>query len=477
MTESPLIVWFRRDLRLGDHPMLAQALAEGRPVVPVFILDAQTESLGAAALWRLGLAVEALGTALAALGARLILRRGEALAVLQGLVAETGAAGVMWQRLYDPQAMARDVAVKAGLRAGGVRAESHAGHLLFEPMDVATGQGGFYKVYTPFWNAVRHRPVAAALAAPKVWPCPAVWPASDDLGDWRMAARMARGAAVVRPYQRVGEAAALARLEEFIAGPVRHYRQARDFPGEVGATSGLSENLAWGEIGPRRIWHAGFRAMQEGAAGAEHFLKELVWREFAYHLMYHSPHILTDSWREGWEKFPWRGDNADAERWRRGMTGEPFVDAAMREMYVTGRMHNRARMIVGSYLTKHLLTDWRVGRDWFAECLTDWDVAANGMGWQWVAGSGPDAAPYFRVFNPETQAEKFDADTSYRRRFIAGYMGARGPEALAYFAAVPRAWGLRAGDAYPAQPVVGLAEGRARALAALAASKDVNVVA
>ena len=255
---------------------------------------------------------------------------------------------------------------------------------------------------------------------------------------------------------------------------MQHYREARDFPGVAQATSGLSENLAWGEIGPRRIWHAGYRAMQEGRLGAEHFLKELVWREFAYHLMYHAPHMLRESWREGWQNFPWRADNPDAERWRRGTTGEPFVDAAMREMYVTGRMHNRARMIVGSYLTKHLLTDWRVGRDWFAECLTDWDPAANAMGWQWVAGSGPDAAPYFRVFNPATQAEKFDADNAYRKRFIAGYLGARGPEALAYFDAVPRAWGMAAGDPYPRQPVVDLAAGRARALAALSASKNMG---
>ena len=476
MRPSPVIFWFRRDLRLGDHPGLMQALAMARAgggaVLPVFILDAQTGALGAAALWRLGLGLEALAARLAALGAKLILRRGEALPVLQALVAETGARAVGWQRLYDPAAMARDAGVKAALRAAGVQADSHPGHLMFEPMDVATGQGGYYKVYTPFWNAVRLRPVAQALPAPEGWPAPEVWPASDALADWHLAAGMGRGAAVVRPYQRVGEVAALARLDQFIAGPVQHYREARDFPGVAQATSGLSENLAWGEIGPRRIWHAGYRAMQEGRLGAEHFLKELVWREFAYHLMYHAPHMLRESWREGWQNFPWRADNPDAERWRRGTTGEPFVDAAMREMYVTGRMHNRARMIVGSYLTKHLLTDWRVGRDWFAECLTDWDPAANAMGWQWVAGSGPDAAPYFRVFNPATQAEKFDADNAYRKRFIAGYLGARGPEALAYFAAVPRAWGMAAGDPYPRQPVVELAAGRARALAALSASKN-----
>ncbi len=281
---------------------------------------------------------------------------------------------------------------------------------------------------------------------------------------------MRRGAGVVGPWQRVGEAAALARLEAFAAAPMAAYSAERDIPGQADATSGLSENLAWGEISPRSLWATGFRAMQEGNPGAETFLKEVVWREFAYHLMHHTPHILTRSWREGWEDFPWRGDNPDAERWRRGQTGEPFVDAAMREMYVTGRMHNRARMIVASYLTKHLLTDWRVGQAWFADCLTDWDPASNAMGWQWVAGCGPDASPYFRIFNPAGQAEKFDGDQIYRRRWVAELSRNPGPEALSYFEAVPKSWELKPGAAYPL-PLVDLAEGRARALAAYAQGK------
>ena len=465
MTDKPLILWFRRDLRLSDHPMIAQAVATGRPLVPVFILDPETEATGAAAKWRLGLGVAAFATALRGVHSRLILRRGPALAALQALIAETGASGVMWQRLYDPAAVARDTAVKAALRADGVAADSFDGHLLFEPWTVQTGQGGYYKVYTPFWRAVAGRDVAAAAPAPKEMRAPDVWPASDYLEDWQMGAAMNRGAAVLAPHQRVGEAAALARLHQFLAGAVGGYKDARDIPGLIGATSGLSENLTYGEIGPRSIWHAGQRARLEGAAGAEHFLKELVWREFAYHLMHHSPHILTRSWRDGWEAFPWRGDNPDAEAWRRGMTGEPFVDAAMREMFVTGRMHNRARMIVGSYLTKHLMTHWRVGLDWFAECLTDWDVASNALGWQWVAGCGPDAAPYFRVFNPSGQAEKFDADQTYRRRFLAEMTQNPGPQALAFYQAVPRNWHLDAKRPYP-KPVIDLAAGRLRALAA-----------
>jgi deoxyribodipyrimidine photo-lyase len=462
----PLIWWVRRDLRLRDNPLLAQAVASGRELIPVFILDLETERLGAAPKWRLGLGVEALTQALTGVGSRLILRRGPALEVLRALIAETGARAVHWGRLYDPDAKARDTGVKAALRAEGVEAVSHAGHLLFEPWTVQTGQGGFYKVYSPFWRAVKDTDVAEPMPAPKAMRGPQVWPASDALEDWQLGRAMNRGADVVAGHAHVGEAAAQNRLTAFLGGPVEGYKARRDFPAEA-ATSGLSENLTYGEIGPRDVWQGGMRALHEGRAGAEHFLKELVWREFAYQLLHHTPHIATRNWRPEWDNFAWRGDSDDAERWRRGMTGEPFVDAAMREMYVTGTMHNRARMIAASYLTKHLLTDWRVGLRWFEDCLIDWDPASNAMGWQWAAGSGPDAALYFRVFNPETQAEKFDEGAAYRHRFIAELARAPGRDALAYFDAVPRAWGLDAQARYPGR-MVDLAEGRKRALAAYA---------
>jgi len=466
---APLILWFRRDLRLDDHPMLAAAAASGRPLIPLFILDPETKGQGAAALWRLGLAVASFAGTLERIGSRLILRRGPAPEVLDALIAETGAGAVHWTRAYDPPSRARDTAVKAALRARGVQAQSHPGPLLHEPWTVETGEGGHFRVYTPFWRAVRDRAVPLPAEAPPHLAAPAAWPGSDRLEDWRLDAAMNRGAAVVAPHQAVGEAAARARLDRFLAGPIEPYRTARDFPGGEN-TSRLSENLTCGEIGPRRIWHAGWHAIEQGRAGAEHFLKELVWREFAWHLIHHTPHITHANWRDDWDSFPWRGDNPDAERWRRGMTGEPFVDAAMREMYVTGTMHNRARMITASYLTKHLMTHWKVGLDWFAECLTDWDPASNAMGWQWVAGSGPDAAPYFRIFNPATQAEKFDPEQVYIHRFVAELCRQPGPEALAYFDAVPRSWGLKASGQY-LEPVVALAAGRDRALAAYSARK------
>jgi deoxyribodipyrimidine photo-lyase len=467
MTEqTPTLLWLRRDLRMSDHPALLAACAGGGPVIPVFIRDDSVDDLGAAPKWRLGLSVEDLARRLEDKGSRLILRSGRALDVLRALAQETGARAVHWSRLYDPDAIARDSEIKTALKADGIAAESHAGHVLFEPWTVETKDGGFYKVYSPMWRAVCGRDVPAPEAAPSRIPAPDSWPESEALDDWALGRAMRRGAEVVLPHQRVGEEAAQGRLGWFVGHAIGAYKDARNLPAED-ATSGLSENLTYGEISPRQCWHAGQRALAEGAKGAEHWLKELVWREFAYHLMYHTPQILTRNWREGWDAFPWNEDESRDEvvAWKQGRTGEPFVDAAMREIYVTGRMHNRARMIVASYLTKHLMTHWKIGLRWFEDCLTDWDPASNAMGWQWTAGCGPDAAPYFRIFNPETQAEKFDPDGAYRRRWIAE--GQRNPPdtALSFFAAMPESWGLSPKDAYPAR-IVDLKAGRDRALAA-----------
>lgn len=470
MTDTrPILLWFRRDLRLADQPALDAAARSGRPVIGIFIRDESIEGLGAAAKFRIGLSVAALGKALADHGSRLVLRSGPAQAVLEALIEETGAGAVFWSRLYDPFAIARDEAVKVALAARGVSAQSFPGHVLFEPWMVATGQGGPYRVYSPFLRAVHERDPGAPLPRPGRLPAPDAWPRSERLADWRLGDAMNRGAEVVAAHIRPGETAAADRLAAFIETKADAYKASRDFPG-TDATSGLSENLAYGEISPRQIWAAGLRAKEAGSAGAEQFLKELVWREFAYHLMFHSPGILTRNWRAEWDAFPWRTDEDAPEvmAWKQGRTGEPFVDAAMREMHVTGRMHNRARMIAASYLTKHLMTHWKIGLDWFAEHLTDWDVAANALGWQWVAGSGPDAAPYFRVFNPATQSAKFDKDGAYRRAWIAEGQTNPPDTARAYFGAVPRAWGLSPSMAYPA-PVVDLATGRARALAAYGA--------
>jgi deoxyribodipyrimidine photo-lyase len=470
---SPILLWFRRDLRLGDHAALTAACASGRAVIPVFIHDDLSEALGAAPKWRLGLGLAALGAQLQDKASRLILRRTpKALEALQDLIRETGAGAVYWSRLYDPQAVARDSDIKSALKDQGIEARSFGGHLLFEPWNVATQTGGYYKVYSPFWKTVKSRDVAAPRPAPDDLCPPRDWPQSDVLADWQMGRAMHRGAAVVRPFVQLGEAAAQHRLGHFIDDIVQGYRESRDVPAADG-TSLLAENLSLGEISPHHCWHAGLRALQEGKQGAETFLKELVWREFAYHLMHHTPHILDRNWRQEWHGFPWQSaaDAPEVLAWKQGRTGIRFVDAAMRELYVTGRMHNRARMIVASYLTKHLMTDWRIGMQWFADCLIDWDPASNAMGWQWTAGCGPDAAPYFRVFNPDTQARKFDPKGIYLNRWIAE--GAADPhaDALAFFEACPRRWALDAAARYP-MPVVALDQGRNRALAADKGYKD-----
>lgn len=463
---APVIWWVRKDLRLADNAALTEAIQQGGSVIPVFILDEVFSTYGACPLWRFGLGVAHFAERVEELGSRLILRQGNAADVLMSLVRETGAQSVRWSRAYDPDQVARDKAVKSALSDMNVDAQSVPGHLLFEPWSVQTKDGGFYKVYTPFWRAVQDRDVGEVPSAPDSIPAPETWPQSDRLDDWSLEASMRRGASVVRQHLTIGEEAAAKRLRTFATDAIADYDEARDFPGQEG-TSRLSENLAWGEISPRTCWYAGRRALEDGKAGAETFLKELVWREFAYHLVWHTPHITERSWRDGWETFPWREDETlgDAQAWKRGMTGEPFVDAAMREMYVTGHMHNRSRMIVASYLTKHLMMHWRIGQKWFEECLVDWDPASNAMGWQWAAGSGPDAAPYFRVFNPETQLQKFDKDGEYQRRWLAEGASQPTDTALSYFDAVPRSWGLSHEDPYPKR-IVDLSDGRKRALEA-----------
>jgi deoxyribodipyrimidine photo-lyase len=469
-TESPIIMLFRRDLRLSDHPALSAAVKTGRPVIPVYILDDLTEALGAAPKWRLGLGLDVFAQVLESVGSRLILRRGDALAVLQNLISETGAKTVYWSRAYDPDAIARDTRIKSALTGQGVAATSFEGHLLFEPWTVATKAGQPFRVFTPMWRAVRGRDVAAPEAAPLMVPAPANWPISEDLEDWKLGAAMNCGADVVATHVRPGESAAFEALHGFL-DRISDYSVDRDRLDKDG-TSDLSEYLSLGEIGPRSVWHAVQRAAITGAQGTEAYLRQLVWREFAYHLMFHTPHLLTENWKAEWNAFPWNTDasHPDVVAWQQGRTGIPVVDAGLRQMYVTGRMHNRARMIVASYLTKHLMTHWKIGMDWFADCLIDWDPAANAMGWQWVAGSGPDASPFFRIFNPLTQQEKFDPNGAFLSRWIAEGQAEPSATALSYFEAVPRSWALNPALSYP-EPVVNLAAGRARALAAYESRK------
>ena len=471
------ILWFRRDLRLADNPALAHAIARGAPVAPVFILDEAEQGAwapGGASRWWLHGSLEALDRDLRGLGAGgLILRRGPAETVLADLVAETGADAVVWNRRYEPWAVARDQRIKAGLRGRGIEARSFNATLLCEPTDFANQQGMPYRVFTPFWRALRASvPPPAPLPAPaKLAAAPTV--ASDDLDSWELRPAAPDWAAGLREAWTPGEAGAQVRLNAFVDEDLIAYRDRRNLPGRSG-TSRLSPHLHFGEVGPWQVWRAATTAAtaQTGdpfPAGAETFLSEVGWREFSAHLLFHFPTLPDAPLRPEYDSFPWRRDAKALKAWRQGQTGYPIVDAGMRELWTTGWMHNRVRMIVASFLVKDLLVDWRVGEAWFWDTLVDADLGSNAGNWQWVAGSGADAAPYFRVFNPVSQGEKFDPDGAYVRRWAPEL--ARLPDDLIHapWTAPDEALaaaGVRLGIDYP-HPIVDHAMARIRALDAL----------
>ena len=448
---GPSIVWFRDDLRLADNPALHAAVERGRPIVAVYVLDEESAGIrpiGGAARWWLHGSLVSLADSLESLGARLTLRRGPAEAVLTGLAASVGAGAVFWNRRYGAAERAVDARLKTGLRQSGLSADSFAGSLLHEPWTIQTGQGGSYSVFTPFWRACQ-----AAPPPRPPYPAPAALAGylgtlpSDDLADWALLPERPDWAAGLRAAWQPGEASAQRLLDGFLRDALPRYADERDEPARA-ATSRLSPHLRWGEISPFQIWHATEWA-RIGLTGraqesASRFLTEVGWREFAHHVLFNAPDLATVNLRPEFDAFPWPPlDRTALAAWQQGRTGFPLVDAGMRELWRTGSMHNRVRMVTASFLIKNLLIDWREGEAWFWDTLVDADAASNPFGWQWVAGSGADAAPYFRVFNPELQAKKFDPQGEYIREFV--------PE-----------WGT---DAYPA-PIVDLGETRQAALAA-----------
>jgi len=474
---GPTIVWFRDDLRLADNPALHAAVERGRPVLAVYVLDQESPGvrpLGGASLWWLHGSLRALGEALEALGGSLLLRRGPAAEVIGALAASVGAGAVFWNRRYGAAERDVDTAIKAGLHADGVEARSFAGSLLFEPWTIRTGQGNPYSVFTPFWRAcVAGPPPREPYPAPESidgWAAqaslapgaasgsgsgsgstsgPTSGPTilSDRLDDWGLLPTHPDWAAGLRAAWQPGEASAIEALETFLRESLARYAADRDAPAQA-ATSRLSPRLRWGEVSPFQVWHATQRVLRGAdaatASSAQRFLTELGWREFSYHVLFHAPELATENLKREFDRFPWPPlDERVLEAWQRGRTGIPLVDAGMRELWQTGSMHNRVRMVTASFLTKNLLVDWRVGEQWFWDTLVDADGASNPFGWQWVAGSGADAAPYFRVFNPELQAARFDPHGEYIRQYV--------PEIGT--------------DAYP-EPLVDLGETRRAALAA-----------
>jgi len=417
MTRASL-VWFRDDLRVTDNPALSAAAARGGAVVALYVLDEESEGirpLGGAARWWLHHSLASLAGGLRDLGIPLVLRRGQATRIVPEVAAQAEADAIFWNRRYGAPERLVDAEIKRRLRSEGNEVASFAASLLHEPWTVTTGSGGHYSVFTPFWRACQNRPAPRApLPAPPSAAAGSVRVPSDDLDDWQLRPYAPDWAGGLAAAWEPGEPAARRQLRRFVGEGLADYDRARDEPG-LEATSMLSPRLRWGELSPFTVWHEAV-----AAEGGSRFLAELGWREFAWHTLDRFPDLAARNLRPEFDRFPWPPlDEGALRAWRRGRTGVPLVDAGMRELWETGHMHNRVRMVVASFLVKNLLIDWRIGEQWFWDTLVDADAASNPFNWQWVAGSGADAAPYFRVFNPVLQAEKFDPQRRYIDRWAA----------------------------------------------------------
>ena len=471
---AAVLMWFRNDLRLSDNPALRAAVDSGAPIVPIYILDDETPGdrrAGGASRWWLHGSLAALGNELKARESRLILARGPARDVLAQLIQSTRATAVYCSRAYEPWAVDLEAKLKADLDASGVELKRHRGVLLFEPESLRTRQGAPFQVYTPFARAaLADGDVGTPLAAPRTLEAPSRWPKSETLASWQLKPTKPDWAGGLDAAWQPGEAGARQRLGDFIAEGLADYSDDRNRPDRPG-TSRLSPHLHHGEISVRQCWQSARAAAAEDSGatrGADTFIRELLWREFSYHMLVHAPSLPDLPLREQFSRFPWKPNAAHLESWQRGRTGYPIVDAGMRELWTTGWMHNRVRMIVASFLIKHLLQPWQDGERWFWDTLVDADLAANASSWQWVAGSGVDAAPYFRIFNPVKQAETFDPAGDYIRKWCPELSKLPTPDIFAPWEATPEALAaadVELGKTYP-QPIVDHAAARARALAA-----------
>ena len=463
-SKNPAIIWFRRDLRLGDNPALYAALRSGKPLILLYIdeINRARPLGGAAKAWQ-HYSLLLLKASIEAKGGKLILRRGRAVDILNEIIKQTGADEIHWNRRYAAWARAIDEALKTNLKSRGLTVHSHKANLLNEPWERATKTGGFYKVFTPFWRAVcREIEVASPISAPQVLSCFADVQ-SEDLAAWNLLPQDPDWASAIIENYTPGEAGAMDRLTSFLSGPIENYAVQRDRPDDTTGTSKLSPHLAFGEISPRQIW----TAAKQCGFNADKFLSEIGWREFSYTLLFYNPDLATKNYKPDFDNFPWDSDEAKVEAWRRGQTGYPFVDAGMRELWQTGWQHNRVRMVCASFLIKHLLTDWRVGEAWYWDTLLEADPASNAASWQWVAGSGADASPYFRIFNPFTQGEKFDPNGEYVRKYVpelANLPNKYIHQPWTAPAEILTAAGVVLGESYP-KPIVNHKSARERALA------------
>lgn len=481
MSNSPVVIWFRDDLRLSDHPALLAAVETGQPVIPIYIFDEQSPAirkLGGASRWWLHYSLARLDQALRAKGTPLRILRGPALEIIQRVVSDWHVDKLFWSRRYGAAEIAVDSAIKTWCKNHSIVCESYNSALLVEPWTVTTQAGQPMKVFTPFWKNARARsepdlplPAPQSIKAAPVPTCElechldslALLPQKPD---WALG---------FAPHWQPGEAGAQQRLIDFLDHGIKGYGEDRNRP-DRDNVSRLSPYLRFGNISPRQIWHVTLNRKAAGLCQATDrdltvFQSELGWREFSYHLLYHTPELATKNFQSRFDEFPWRQDDMALKAWQKGLTGYPIVDAGMRQLWQTGWMHNRVRMVAASFLIKHLMIDWRMGEDWFWDTLLDADAASNSASWQWVAGSGADAAPYFRIFNPVLQGERFDSQGDYVRQFV--------PE----LARLPKEWihkpwtapssllgqyGVTLGQNYPL-PLIDHKTGRDRALAAFAA--------
>ncbi len=479
MTE-PIIIWFRQDLRRGDHPALSAAYEQGASIIPLYILDdenADEYKIGAAGRVWLHHALDSLNKDLSG---HLVLVKGDARKILPDLIEKTGAKAVYWNRCYEPWRIQRDKDIKSSLESYDIEVKSFNGSLLWEPWTIKNKSGEPYKVFSPYY-----RKGCLASGGPNE-PCSApdrlTYGNAENLsldltdldllpvdeGNWHQTS--------IQDWV-ISEDGAQDRLNEFLEDGLKGYKEGRNNPAED-HVSRLSPYLHWGHISPRQVWHGAksyAHAHDIPSRDIDHFCSELAWREFSYSLLYHFPDLPKKNLQDKFDHFPWREPTEEEmNRWRYGQTGYPIVDAAMRELYQTGYMHNRCRMVVGSFLVKHMLCHWHYGEKWFWDCLFDADLANNSASWQWIAGSGADAAPYFRIFNPMTQGEKFDCDGEYIRHYIHELKDL--PQKY-----LNKPWeapketlekaGVILGETYP-EPMVDHMAARERALAAFQSLKD-----
>ena len=469
------LVWFRRDLRVADNPALAEATKKGE-VLPVFVMEeaeqsGETHPLGGASRWWLHHSLDALKKEMP----ELVLMRGSARHLIPDIAEKAGVDAVYWNRCYEPHAIERDTDIKSALKDEGLEVKSFKASLLFEPWEIETKSGGPYKVYSPFWKAAKELDVGDPVPAPEKIDFVS-FDEGEDLGAFGLLPTKPNWAKGWEELWQTGEKGAMRRLDEFLKEGLKDYGSCRNRP-DMPNVSRLSPSLHCGDISPRQIWAATQQRIAEDddlSSDGMKFLSEVAWREFSYHLLYHFPKLPSENWRSTFDAYPWRESEKDLERWQKGMTGYPIVDAGMRELWQTGYMHNRVRMVAASFLVKHLRLHWSHGEEWFRDTLLDADLANNSAGWQWVAGSGADAAPYFRIFNPMTQGEKFDPEGDYIRKWVPELKDLPTRDLFAPFEAdeeVLEEAGVKLGETYP-EPMVEHAKARQAALDGYEAVKE-----